>query len=56
MSSAERLAQLLRDTDARGVKPMDESGLEAMGAVWPEEEDLDEFLAWLRQSRRQGCY
>jgi hypothetical protein len=56
MSPAARLSQLLRDAEARGIKPMDEAGLEAMGAVWPEDEDLDEFLTWLRQSRREGRY
>ena len=26
--------------------------LEEVGAVWPEEESLDDFLAWLRDTRR----
>jgi hypothetical protein len=40
----------------QGVAPLDEATLDAMGDVWPEHEDLDEFLAWLRKSRREGRY
>ena len=52
----ERLARLLKDAEARGVKPVDEAALEAMGGVWPKSEDLDEFLAWQYESRRTGRY
>ena len=52
----ERLAQLLKDAEARGVRPVDEDALEAMGEVWPRGEDLDEFLVWLSESRRSGRY
>ena len=52
----ERLVQLLKDAEARGVKSVDEAALEAMGEVWPEGEDLDEFLGWLSESRRSGRY
>ncbi len=52
----ERLARLLQDAEARGVKPVDEAALEAMGGVWPKGENLDEFLAWLYESRRNGRY
>jgi hypothetical protein len=52
----ERLAQLLKDAEAKGIKPIDEAALEAMGRVWPADEDLDEFLAWLYESRRSGRY
>ena len=38
----------------QGVQPVDEETLDAMGDAWPEEEDLEEFLAWLRESRRGG--
>ena len=43
-----------KDAEARGVRPVDEAVLEAMGGVWPEGEDLDEFLVWLYESRRTG--
>lgn len=52
----ERLARLLKDAESRGVQPVDEAALEAMGGVWPEGENLDEFLAWLYESRRNGRY
>lgn len=51
---AERLAQLERQAAAQGIKPLDEATLDAMGNVWPEDESIDDFLAWLRQSRREG--
>ena len=52
----ERLARLLRDADAKGVRPVDEAAPDAMGGVWPEGEDLDEFLKRLYESRRTGRY
>ncbi len=53
---AERRAAVERRLKERGVKPMDDATLDAMGEVWPEDEDLDEFLAWLRKARRDGRY
>lgn len=53
---AQRLAKLLKEARARGVRPLTQADLDAMGDVWPPDEDLDEFLAWLRQSRREGRY
>ena len=52
----ERLARLLKEAEAKGVKPVDEAALDAMGGVWPRGEDLEEFLAWLYESRRTGRY
>jgi hypothetical protein len=52
----ERLGRLLRDAQARGIKPLDKAALEEMGTAWPEDEDLDEFLAWLYEARRTGRY
>jgi hypothetical protein len=52
----ERRDKLLREAHARGIKPMDDATLDAMAEVWPEDEDLDEFLAWLRKARRTGRY
>ena len=52
----ERLARLLKDAEARGVKPVDEAALEAMSGGWLKGEELAEFLAWLHESRRSGRY
>jgi hypothetical protein len=40
----------------QGVKPVEDFDqfLEEVGHVWPEEENLDDFLAWLRELRREG--
>src|SRR6266852_4086221 len=43
-----RLARLLRDAEARGIEPLDEAAIQAMRDVWPEDEEVDEFIAWLR--------
>src|SRR5437867_496433 len=51
---AERLAALERHAAAAGIKPVDDAALDAMGEVWPEDESVDDFLAWLRKSRREG--
>jgi hypothetical protein len=40
----------------QGVKPVEnfDQFLGEVGGVWPEEENLDDFLAWLRELRREG--
>lgn len=40
----------------QGVQPIDdfEGFLDEIGGVWPEEESIDEFLAWLAELRRRG--
>jgi hypothetical protein len=43
----ERLARLLKDAEARGVKPVDDAALEAMGDVWP--------LSIPKMPLRQAC-
>ena len=53
---AERRANLLQQARARGLRPLTAEMLEAMGEVWPEAENVDEFLAWLRRSRQEGAY
>jgi hypothetical protein len=57
-SAAERLAALELEAAARGVVPITDfdSFLEEVGDAWPKDENLDEFLGWLRQSRREGHY
>jgi hypothetical protein len=56
LTPEQRLAKLLKEARARGARPLTPADLEAMGDVWPPEEDLDAFLTWLRQSRREGRY
>lgn len=36
----------------QGTKPLTIAELRAMGEVWPEDESVDEFLAW-REERRK---
>lgn len=40
----------------QGVQPIDDfqGFLDEIGDVWPQEESVDEFIAWLRQLRREG--
>jgi hypothetical protein len=37
----------------KGVKPVTNPE-ELRGDFWPEDESIDDFLAWLRELRRQG--
>lgn len=54
LTPANRQAQLLERARLRGVAPATEDTLDALGEVWPEDEDLDDFLTWLRETRREG--
>ncbi|MEP7339903.1 MAG: hypothetical protein ABI977_19345 [Acidobacteriota bacterium] len=48
--SIERLAA------EQGVKPFDpEKARQQAAGIWPEEESLDDFTAWLRESRKEGA-
>lgn len=47
-------AKLERMIKERGIKPMTIEQLRAMGNLWPEDEDVDEFLAAVREWRREG--
>jgi hypothetical protein len=53
----EALARLIKQAEAQGIKPMTKEKLDAMAGVWPEDEDVDEFLEarerWRRESRRR---
>lgn len=57
---AERLARYRAENPNPKAGPMTEEEfdkfLEEVGDVWPEEEDMDEFIAWLRKARRTGRY
>ena len=39
----------------QGVKPLNVDELMAMKETWPEEEDIDEFIAAVRQWRDEGA-
>jgi hypothetical protein len=39
----------------QGVKPLNFAELMAMAEAWPEEEDVDEFIAAVRQWRDEGA-
>jgi hypothetical protein len=45
----EQLARIVQD---QGVRPLTIEVLEAMGDVWPEDESVDEFLAFREEQRR----
>jgi len=45
-------ARLRKLIDERGIKPITIEQLRAMGDVWPEDESVDEFLAWREEQRR----
>ncbi len=54
---AERLAALLAKARKRGLRPWTEEEFDRMlegPSDWPEDENLDDFLAWLRRLRREG--
>jgi len=57
---AERLAQLEAVAAARGLKPMTEEEFERFIAdhqdAWPNEAEVDEFVTWIHQCRREGRY
>ena len=51
-------AELERQAASRGIKPIEDYDkyLEEVSDFWPKEETCDEFIAWLRKSRREGRY
>lgn len=53
-----RLQQLLRSARAQGVKPVKdfEKFVNDVGDVWPKDENIDDFVSWLRKARREGSY
>jgi hypothetical protein len=63
LADQQLLAELLKPPKSieqlaaeQGVKPFDFAAArrEAAG-IWPEEESLDDFNAWLRESRKEGA-
>jgi hypothetical protein len=57
-TAAERLAALEQEAVARGVLPVADFDrfLDEVGDVWPKDENLDDFLVWLRQARHEWRY
>ena len=47
-------AKLERMIKERGVKPMTLEQLRSMGDLWPEDEDVDDFIAAVRELRSEG--
>ncbi|MGH9768581.1 MAG: hypothetical protein ACREAB_14205 [Blastocatellia bacterium] len=40
----------------QGVKPIDFDELRRLGGFWPEDESIDDFTAFVRESRRDDPY
>ena len=53
-SPEERLARLLKQSKERGITALSEDDFEQFMAEpsrWPDDERIDDFLAWRRQTR-----
>jgi hypothetical protein len=46
--------KLIRQIEDQGIKPLDMATLRAMGRVWPEDEDVDDFLKARERWRREA--
>ncbi|HSO73657.1 MAG TPA: hypothetical protein VLU47_02375 [Blastocatellia bacterium] len=47
-------ARLRKLIDEQGIKPITAEQLHAMGDLWPEDESVDDFIAAVREWRRDG--
>jgi hypothetical protein len=47
-------AKLEKMIQEHGIKPMTIEQLRSMGDLWPEDEEVDDFLAAVREWRREG--
>lgn len=60
LSPKARLGKLLERAAARGVRPMSEEEvnlfLDAHHGAWPDQNEIEEFLSWLKKSRSEGRY
>lgn len=50
----EAYEKLLKMAEERGVKPLTLEDLKAMGSVWPEDENIDDFIAAVQEWRSEG--
>jgi hypothetical protein len=48
------LARLVKQAEEQGITPMTKEKLDAMAGAWPEDEDIDEFIAAVQQWRSEG--
>lgn len=46
--------RLLKQAEAQGIKPITKEKLDAMASVWPEDEDVDDFIAAVQRWRSEG--
>jgi hypothetical protein len=58
---AQRLKKLLKEARARGYKPRSPQEREKWieenrGLLWRDDDEIDEFIAWVRRGREQGHY
>jgi hypothetical protein len=54
---AERLATLQAEAKKRGIRPLTAEDFDRLmdsPSNWPVDEDMNEFLVWLRRLRREG--
>ncbi|MFL6215124.1 MAG: hypothetical protein ACJ74J_14665 [Blastocatellia bacterium] len=51
IAAREKLEKMIRE---RGIQPMTIERLRSMGDLWPEDEEVDEFLTAVREWRREG--
>jgi hypothetical protein len=49
-TARDKLERMIKE---RGIKPMPIEQLRSMGDLWPKDEDVDEFLAAVRQWRNK---
>jgi hypothetical protein len=58
--AAERLAQFLQENGSAAVKAMSEEEVETWLSqfphLWPEDAEIEAFVHWLHQARREGRY
>lgn len=50
----EALARLLKSAAEQGVKPLTREDLDAMRGIWPDDENIDDFVADVRHWRSEG--
>jgi hypothetical protein len=49
----EAWARLLKQAEAQGIRPLTEEDLDAMAHAWPEDENIDDFIAAVQQWRSE---
>ncbi|HKP10538.1 MAG TPA: hypothetical protein VJZ91_00460 [Blastocatellia bacterium] len=49
----EAWARLLKQAEAQGIRPLTKEDLDAMANAWPEDENIDDFIAAVQQWRSE---